>query len=301
MSFKTLVISGGSTKGLLFIGALHLVQLQLGLDSVSAYYGTSVGAMISALLAIGYTPLELVACFQRINFTFDFSLSKEDVQVFDYDAIMQYITQFFAARADRLLTFKELYKQRDKDLYFVTYNYTRGQMELLSRHSRPDMSVLDGVRLSCAIPLLFKQCIYDGDVYVDGWIANNFPLDIAVEHGREAILALNMDEDLRRPLIEPEQKWSEKEQGLLARGASLFAKVNNLFFIPITLKARETIVKYGAGCYVINIQSDVPFYRLQLTDKDIISMLFEGMLYALVYCRSYLRVFKHELEPQAPE
>jgi predicted acylesterase/phospholipase RssA len=276
--FETLVVSGGSTKGILFLGALHYVRLRYGLESITHFYGTSVGSMICLLLVVGYEPLDLVRCFQQMNFNFDLLWTKEDLQFFNYDSIMKCVEQIFLARAGRVLTFQELYEAYGKELSFVAYNYTQGRVDILSRATRPHMSCLEAIRLSCAIPVLFKKCWYDGDIYVDGGIVNNFPLDLAVEAGCARILGLNFDQDLRRP---PDE--------------GLFAMMNQLFFIPITMKARENIERYGKGSDILNMVNATPIYKVKMSEADILSMLVEGYC----YCKSYFSVSKQDSEPQA--
>lgn len=272
--FNTLVISGASSKGLLFVGALHYIHLKHNLASITSYYGTSAGAIICLLLAIGYEPLELAVCFKRTNINFDLSLSKNDAQLFDFDAIVDCLRTFCAAKIGQdepPLTLQTVYDQFGRDLYFVTYNYTRGKMELLSRHTHPAMDAVEAIRLSAAIPLLFKRCIYEGAVYVDGGIVNNFPLDIAVKHKRTHILALNCDENLER-----------------GTDVGVLPMISHLLAVPITLKARETEQKYRRrkDCLIINVKSDVAVYNLRLSDADIFSMLSAG------YCAARSRLVK---------
>jgi hypothetical protein len=116
---------------------------------------------------------------------------------------------------------------------------------------------------------------------VDGGIANNFPLDVAVADGAPSILALNFDENLARSTEE-----------------SLLAKMNHLFFVPITLKARETIERYKEQALIINIISETPIYQLKLSDADILSMLLEGYCEAWTHCKSY---FSTSMQPRAAQ
>ena len=58
--FDTLVLSGGSSKGILILGALQYAYDNFLLNNIDIYVGTSCGAIIGYLLAIGYTPLEII-------------------------------------------------------------------------------------------------------------------------------------------------------------------------------------------------------------------------------------------------
>ena len=59
--YKNVVISGGAIKGIASLGALqYLVDNQfICLQDTLNYIGTSVGGIISYLLIIGYTPIEI--------------------------------------------------------------------------------------------------------------------------------------------------------------------------------------------------------------------------------------------------
>jgi predicted acylesterase/phospholipase RssA len=58
--YDTLVLSGGGIKGFCLLGGVQ-AAFDLGLlKNIDTYVGTSVGAMIGYLLAIGYTPIEII-------------------------------------------------------------------------------------------------------------------------------------------------------------------------------------------------------------------------------------------------
>lgn len=58
--FDTLVISGGSVNGISALGALQYLRDNEYLNNIKTYIGTSSGAFICYLLAIGYTPVEII-------------------------------------------------------------------------------------------------------------------------------------------------------------------------------------------------------------------------------------------------
>ena len=58
--YDTLVLSGGSSKGILTLGALQYCYDNFLLNKIETYVGTSSGAIISFLLIIGYSPIEIM-------------------------------------------------------------------------------------------------------------------------------------------------------------------------------------------------------------------------------------------------
>lgn len=269
--FETLVISGGSTKGIMVLGALHYINCKYGLRSIQNYFGTSAGALISLLIAVGYKPIDLALYFRELNFNFDFLINKKDCQLIDYDNVMAQIEQIFLKKVGRPMTLKQIYTEYNKSLTFVTFNYTRGEMELLSHHTRPDMDCVEAVKLSCALPLIFKRCTWSNDLYIDGGIVNNFPLDIAVQSGAERILALKIDAHWKSSLND-----------------SIITIINNAFFVPITDKMREVERAHADKATIINLISDVAPFNFRIPDDLMFQMIVEGFL----ACQIYLSLVK---------
>src|SRR6056300_1202004 len=58
--YKTLVLSGNSTNGIVSLGAVQYLSDAGQLEKIENYVGTSSGSMINALLCVGYTPLEIL-------------------------------------------------------------------------------------------------------------------------------------------------------------------------------------------------------------------------------------------------
>ena len=64
----SLVLPSGGVKGVYLLGTLQYLYEQCGLEHIQSYYGTSIGSIISGLLIIGFTPLEILVyiCVHKI-------------------------------------------------------------------------------------------------------------------------------------------------------------------------------------------------------------------------------------------
>ena len=62
-----LVLSGGGAKGMAHIGALKVIE-EAGIE-IDYIGGTSMGAIVGALYAAGYSAMELDSIFRTTNFT----------------------------------------------------------------------------------------------------------------------------------------------------------------------------------------------------------------------------------------
>ena len=91
--YHTLILSGGGTKGLCILGALQYMQdtKRLECDSIKRFIGTSIGAIISYFLAIGYTPMELVVWLCSHNVLESLSMNNFD-GILKGDGVYNYST-----------------------------------------------------------------------------------------------------------------------------------------------------------------------------------------------------------------
>jgi predicted acylesterase/phospholipase RssA len=68
-----------------------------------------------------------------------------------------------------------------KHLTFVTYDYTNRKAVYLTPESNPDLPCIMGLRMSASIPLIFDMCKYNGSLFIDGGIADLFPIRKVVD------------------------------------------------------------------------------------------------------------------------
>lgn len=274
--FKTLVISGGASKGILVLGALLYVQEFFTLENFNRYFGTSIGAMLCLLLAVGYEPLEIVFCFRKHNFRPSVMLSSEDVQLVDYDSIISHLEKYVVNKLGKIPTLKEFYTDSKKELFFITYNYSKEREEVLSRHTYPDMSCIDAVKLSCAIPFIFKECKYLDNIYIDGGFVNNFAIENAYDIDDRGILGINIS--------------SSK---VYQTSGNIITKLNNLMSLSITTHTEYFVRKYSKECCIIDIEYNHAFYKMSLTTKEVLLMLNKGYAVAKAHCSSYFKTDIH--------
>jgi predicted acylesterase/phospholipase RssA len=60
-NYKTLVLSGNSTNAVVSLGALQYIYELNYLKDIQTYVAVSSGTIISVLLSIGYTPIEIIS------------------------------------------------------------------------------------------------------------------------------------------------------------------------------------------------------------------------------------------------
>ena len=178
-------MSGGGIKGFSFVGALDYLNNinYIDIKKINNWVGTSSGSILSLLLSIGYTPVEL----GDFVIEFDFKKMEPDISVENvflkygisngerFDFIIKSFVKNKLGVDD--ITFKNLYQVTKKNLTIIGTNFTKCCEEAFSCDTTPTMSVLTAVRISCSIPVFFTPVLYNGCYYVDGGVKNNFPIN----------------------------------------------------------------------------------------------------------------------------
>jgi predicted acylesterase/phospholipase RssA len=80
------------------------------------------------------------------------------------------------------LTFEEHFKRTKKRLVVMAFNVTKCKEDIFTYDTTPDMVILKALELSAGIPIIFKPLKYENNLYVDGGVWNNFPIEIAIKY-----------------------------------------------------------------------------------------------------------------------
>lgn len=185
VQYDTICLSGGGVKGFAYIGALeHMEQNNmLILDNINHWAGTSAGSMLSFILSLGYSIKDVKEFIIGFNFLKLIPEPKIDNIIENHgidngDKIMIIIKNFLKEKYNMDdITYEEHYKLTNKKLTIIGTNYTKGTEIVFNHINTPTMSVLLSVRISISIPVIFTPVLYNDDMYLDGGIVNNFPLN----------------------------------------------------------------------------------------------------------------------------
>ena len=74
-------------------------------------------------------------------------------------------------------TMKEFYEMTNKNLYLCSYNVERQEIVYFNHKSHGDVKLIDAVKASCCIPLLFYACKINGEYYIDGGVKERLPVN----------------------------------------------------------------------------------------------------------------------------
>ena len=207
-----LVLSGGGGKGLYHIGVIKALEENgIPIDYVS---GTSMGAIIAGLYAIGYTPEQMAEIFESNQIKYWMSGKIEDKYIYYFkqrrpNAAMITLRIDFRnpQRIAKLQLPTSLIQSNTLDLAFVEFfsgpsAQCGGDFDKLfvpfrciatDAAARKEVVYRGGdlgkaIRASMTIPLVFRPIKQDSTLLYDGGIYNNFPWQVLQEDFKPDIL-----------------------------------------------------------------------------------------------------------------
>jgi len=197
MNYDTLCLSSGGVYGIAYIGAIDYLigEKIIELSKIKKYVGTSVGALISYLLIIGYSIKDVNDIIINLNFNklqTDIDINKilENFGI-NNGSKFSYMIKFFLKKKLNLddITFNELYKKTNINFIIIGTNFNKGEEVVFNYINTPDMSILLALRISVSIPIIFTPVLYNNEYYVDGGLSNAFPINHCNE---ETTISINI-------------------------------------------------------------------------------------------------------------
>ncbi len=179
---KNLVISGGSIKGIAFIGSLKALHDNKYLKYIDTFAGTSVGSLIASLIVIGYTPDELLEFVEKFDLTKLLSINVMNLPyqygLDDGKRLMYVVEKLIAGKGfSPKITLFDLYEQTKKHLIITSVCLNTSKIVYLDYLNYPQMLLVNAIRMSTSLPGLFIPFVYENNYYVDGGCINNYIID----------------------------------------------------------------------------------------------------------------------------
>lgn len=271
--YSTLVLSGGAMLILTTLGALHYCHEQKLTDHIDTYIGTSAGAIISYLLAIGYTPMECSLYMCTNDFIplshFNVPTMLNCQGALPFTRIQEHLETLTLDKIGQFITFGELYSRFKNTLVISVYNWTMRRIEYLSRYNHPEMPILVALKKSCSLPILFPPFKYNDYYYIDAGVIENFPIgytpdDDSFEETHR--LGININLNSAESTNEPPHTHNFIEY------------VYKLITMPITEKEIDT-----KGADVIHLNTDHTIYHFELDTKQKMDMFSKGYTQAKLF------------------
>lgn len=210
-----LALSGGGARGFAHIGVLKVIdELNLKIDYIS---GTSTGAIVGGLYAMGYSGIEIEELFLALDWQeiFNDRVRREDVYIgqkrwkpyanFKFplnDKFQPTLPQGFIA-GHRLinklfeLTYPAAMVDDFNDLSIpfrcTATDILNGEMKVFSSGS-----LHEAIRASISFPSFLEPFEVEGRYYIDGGINANFPVEVVAQMGADYIIGVKVTSGLRQ-------------------------------------------------------------------------------------------------------
>ena len=269
IDYDTIVISGGGIHGIILLGSIQYLYDNFLINNIKNYIGTSCGAIISYLLIIGYTPVEIIVFFcknrtiEKINENLNLAYVIKDGSLCSFNFIHEELEKMTILKIGSLLNLQELYTRFNKKLFCTTYNLTEEKTEYLSVETYPNLPCITALRMTSNLPFIFEKYKYGNSFYIDGGISNNFPLDLGEIIGKKVLGIL---------LFPLKQNPDNKEQNL--NFIEYFYKLLGIFYSELVQCKLNTCSNKIKICKIFYKKNGLFFSSISPVDR--LEMFSEG-------------------------
>lgn len=232
-----LVLGGGGLKGLAHIGAWRALR-EAGVD-VAGIVGTSIGALVGALVASGAGWADMRSLAR--------TLRREDIARVNRRAVLfNGIRQVSVFRGDVLHEYYERilppdgWKSLGIPLLVNAVDLATGRTEWFGHGARQDVSLLDAVYASSALPVLYPPAQVGAQALVDGGTEHPLGLTRAAAAGATGLIGVDVGAG------EVGEVGQILEQGMLA--------VHQRIFAIMTYRRRRELVDQWRGVPLLYVR-----------------------------------------------
>ena len=204
-----LVLGGGGAKGVAHIGVLKVLE-EAGVP-IDYIAGTSMGAIVGGLYAVGYDARQIDSLVRAQDWGLLLSdrVRRSNLTFPEKENSERYVFSLPFGRSKREIAIQGMI--RGQNLQNLFSDITIGYHDSLDFNALPTpfacvaMDVVAGreyvfrkgslplaMRSSMAIPAVFAPVRIDSMVLVDGGIKNNYPVDVAKEMGADIIIGVDL-------------------------------------------------------------------------------------------------------------
>src|SRR2546423_6452448 len=182
-----LVLGGGGLKGFAHIGVFRALK-QLGIEP-TVIAGTSIGALIGAAYARGMSIKEMEDRARALKRRDLFRLNRLGMLLERQHSPAIYLDEPLRNVVRGVVT-EQRFDQLKKTLLANTVDIERGSEVGGGLPGLRDVSVVDAVYASCALPGFYPPGQIAGRLCVDGGVLDNLPVSIA-GRGMDAVIAVD--------------------------------------------------------------------------------------------------------------
>jgi NTE family protein len=182
-----LVLGGGGLKGFAHIGVIRALQ-ELRIDP-AVVAGTSIGALIAAAYGNGMPVAEMEERARNLKRRDLFRLNRLGMILERAKSPSIYLEDPLRKVVEGVVQQPNFQKLK-KRVLVNTVDIQRGSQMVWGLHGLRDVSVIDAVYASCALPGFYPPGYVGGRLCVDGGVLDNLPVSIA-GRGMDVVIAVD--------------------------------------------------------------------------------------------------------------
>lgn len=171
-----LALGGGGAKGMAHLGVMEVLEAEgIEFDCIA---GTSVGAIVGALYADGFTTADIKKIIGKVSWKQFINLSVPKFGIFRSEGISEFINKLLGQK-----TFSQL----KKPFAVVATDAATGQ-EVIIREGL----LTPAIRGSATLPGVFQPLCVEGKYLLDGGLVNNVPANVVRAMGADFVIAIDL-------------------------------------------------------------------------------------------------------------
>ena len=200
--YNILCLSGGAMKGVAYIGVFRKLEelvhsrklleqdiafkdseCKIPIININTICAVSVGSIFSLIYLIGFSYIEMLEEVLKKNFE-----QLKNIRIMNFankfgldsgENFLNWLKELMNKKGyDSNITLLDFYKKTNIDFQIMATNLNKYCYKRFNYIDTPNVKVLDAIRMSISIPFVFTANKFDNDIYVDGGLISNYPIEL---------------------------------------------------------------------------------------------------------------------------
>jgi len=232
------------------------------LENIETIYGTSAGAILGLCIALKFDWETINDYLIKRPWQDVFPIKVQNILdsytkkgIYDSKNIEKCFKPLFDAKDIPIdINLYDFYKITNVELHFFAFEINEYKIIDISHLTYPNLSVMNAIQMTTAIPILVSPVCVDNKCYVDGGFICNYPLNYCIESGKQPDEILGL-----------KNKYSDNNNNVTS-------DTNLLQFL---------FIFFNKAIFCLNIDNKQPAIKNEII-CDVSHMTFESIKYAAI-------------------
>lgn len=202
--YNNLALSGGAFKSIGLLGVVkYLEEIEI-INRFKNYIGTSGGGIILFLILIGYKSNEIKNVLKdEIDYLTDLNFQNipnmyNDLGIDDGNKNNKLLRKYLYSKLNlNSITFIEFAKKFGYNLILTGSNLTKERVDYFSIDTYPNMDIIEALLITSRVPLIYKPIKFNDDLYLDGALYCNFPVEYFEKNSKDTLGITIMQKNIK--------------------------------------------------------------------------------------------------------